>query len=402
MNINVVKLTSIVIALLPWLGNYKFIVNGLTLGDFLLLLVFILNIVSTKRINLVNLRTPQKHLINFYIYAVIIVLLSLFFGNIFSYELVSNRTLKMGFYFIIMFFLIPGCTNFKYFLKAYKSIVYLSCFAITVQYIGNYVLGMYFEFKIPFLNYSSESAEQFDYSLSRLTSFRPDSLFLEPSHFVYYIIGYIIICLFWEKQKNPKIFEAAIITLFALMSVSSTGIFFLAVVWVYFVILLVIKKELSLQKKLMLVLIVSVLSVSVIYVFFSTDISNSLLRLSIDESSNSSSGAWNKITLGNEYFIKLDLIQKIFGIGLGNYPIGTFTTSNYFILYCTGIIGMGIIILWSVQNYLKGNHLGKVMILVTLMLFTSWYVIYSSFFVLFNMLIINDRYDKKNIQIRYE
>lgn len=392
MKLNLKKITSATIALLPWLGNYSFLIDKLTLGDFILLMVFLINVFSNRRLFISNFKNPQKYLLIFYIYGFIIVCLSFLSNSIFVNSLVINRTIKLGFYIIIIFFMItPELTDFGYFTKYYRIIVYVSCAAILMQYLAFYLGGIYLEFKLPFLTYSSDFAEQFDYTASRLSSFRPDSIFLEPAHFVYYVIGYLPICLFKKYNGKPNIIEATLVTLCILMSVSSTGVFYLISIWCYFLFAFLLKSKISLYKKISTMFIVLIISYAIITIFINTELYTAIARLGRVNSVGAIeySNAWDKLILGSEYLFELNDLERIFGIGFGNYRTGIFTTSIYFIIYSTGIIGGVFFLLWILNHYINSNNLGKSMIILTLLLFSSWYLVYSSFFVLFNILILN-------------
>lgn len=395
MNINIVKITSYIIVLLPWLSNYELIipVPGLSLGDALLVGVFLLNIFKENNLKLTNFKRPQSFLLLFYVYALIVVFFILLGNNFYDTSLVVRRTSKMGMYFIIIYSLIPNKTNFNYFYKAYKGIVYFASFAMIIQYVGYYLFGVYLNFKIPFLNYSGDFIEGLDYTAIRLSNFRPDSIFVEPAHFVFFMIGYVAICLFWEKLDKPKIIEASIVSLIILMSISSSSILLLTVVWGYFGILILMKKDFSITKKIGIILFVIILLLIVVYIYANSSLSNSFYRLFDVQSLEDSSNPWRKIFIGSEHLKDLDILEIIFGKGLGNYRTSVFTTSIYFILYSTGLIGSLIILLWLSSNFIMGNSLGKVMIILTVMVFSTWYLIYSAFFVFYNMLIVNDKYD---------
>ena len=333
-------------------------------------------------------------LLLFYIYAIsVIFILTIFGGSILAYDLVLKRTIKMGLYFTSIGLLIPGRMNFDYFLKVYKLVVYFSCAAIIIQYLAYYFLGTYVVFKLPLLSFSSEAAEQFNYIESRLFSFRPDSIFLEPSHFVYFVIGYIIVCLFSSENSPPKIFEAALISMCVLMSKSSSALFFLAIIWLYFVIVLIIKFKISASKKVKIIISVITVSITVILIYLNTDLYESFYRMQFSSNYTTASSVWSKVSIGDIYTHSLEGFEKLFGVGLGNYPTGVFSTTVNFVWYCTGYIGTSIIIYWVIKSFINSNDRGRVMILSSIMLFFAWYLIYSPIFILYNVIII---YSKKN------
>ncbi|MDK0557892.1 hypothetical protein P6O24_02180 [Clostridium perfringens] len=401
MNINIKKFSSAIMALFPWLTCYKFIISGLTIGDILLILALGLNFIKDikrGKLDCTIYRRGWIILIIYYVFATSMVMIISIVGDVFSYSLVAKRTIKMGFYFISIAYLIPRYIDYKYFEKVYKYMVYIACSAIIIQYIGYYFLGTYIQFKIPFLSYSNDMVDQFDFIASRLLNFRPDSIFLEPSHFTYFIIGYIIICL--VKDNKPKILEAVIISICGLMSKSSAGIFFICTIWIYFLIKTIGNHGIKIRRKIK-ILTYSFILISVISgIYFSSDLKESLNRLKFSENSIAANDVWSKINIGDEYTEILDGIQQIVGAGLGNYDKGVFTTTINFVYYCTGLIGSLLIVLWIIISFIQSNDVGRLMLICTCMLFFAWYLIYAPLFILYNVIIINNtKLRKSNIQI---
>ncbi|MFP7442674.1 hypothetical protein SFC50_03135 [Bacillus infantis] len=390
MKINITKFTSATIALVPWIGNYRFLVSGFSLGELLIIIALFLNLIKGEKTSLGTYSKTYRILLLYYIYAILAVFIITLIGNDLNYELVLKRTIKMGLYFIAISLLLPGRINIDYFLKVYKLVVYFSCIAIIIQYLAYYIMGTYVVFKIPFLSFSSDSAEEFNYIDSRLFSFRPDSIFLEPSHFVYYVIGYIIVCLFLSRNTSPKILEAALVSVCVLMSKSSFGIFVLVVIWLYFLITQIIKKKISTSKKMKIIISVITIGFTVIILYLNSDLYESFSRLQ-NSSYTSGSGAWAKASIGDVFTNSLGGFQKLFGVGLGNYPTGVFSTTVNFVFYCTGYIGIIIMSYWALRSFVVSNHIGRVMILCTVMLFFVWYLIYAPIFILYNALIINNK-----------
>lgn len=390
MKINIKYLISVMIVIAPWLSNYKFIVSGVSIGDILIIaaigISFLFQIKSRSRIN--SYANKSFRILLFYLlYGIVVSIFVILIGNELSDDLIIKRILKMTLYFCAIFLVIKNSIDFMYFKKIYKKMVYISILAILAQYIGFYVLNIYFEFKLPFLSYSAEAAEQFNYALSRLSSFRPDSIFLEPSHFVYFVFPYVVLTLF--DEKTPNILEASLISLAILMSKSSAGLFFLIFIWGCFIAIKILRKNIGIRKKAKYLSLATMSFLIISIIFMNTNLYDSYRRVDL-LSNNAAERVWSKVSFGDIYVHSLDGMQLLFGNGLGNYPVPVFVNTINFIVYCSGLLGFFIIAYWLFKTFINANDIGKVMIGCVLMLFSAWYLIYSPIFILYNAIIIHN------------
>jgi hypothetical protein len=395
-------MTTFVVVIFPWSSSYRFVFSGFTLGDFLLILVIFVNLYSFKGRFVYNnkkLNNSYRVLALYIIYALFITLISLMKGDFVNYVNVMKRSVKMILYFGAIIFIIPNSFNYDYFIKIYKRVVYISCVAIIIQYLGYYLGGVYIDFKIPFLSYSSIAAENFNLAGSRLMNFRPDSIFLEPSYFAYYVIGYLPIVLFNELGKVINILEGIFISLLLLMGKSSTAILLLIFIWSFYLIKLLEYKEISFSRKNKIFFILFFLLSFVGLILVNTDLFVSIQRMSFSYNDALASSVWSKLSGGRIFVNQLSSSQKLFGVGLGNYFKPIFTTSINFIIYSTGYIGFLIMFIWVVNSYFKSNNVGKVMTVLSLLLFISWYLIYSTVFILYCSLIIYNKKDSKSTKL---
>lgn len=395
LSINIKNMITFFIVIFPWAGNYRFFFPGFSLGDLFLIIVLILYLYNWKGMVTFNnkkVNNSYKILALYILYALFISLISLLIGDIINYVNVIKRSIKMTFYYGMIIFIIPNAFRYDYFIKIYKKVVYISCIAIIIQYLGYYLGGIYINFKIPFLYYNNESLENFNFAASRLSSFRPDSIFLEPSHFVYYITGYIPLVLFNNKRNILNIIEGSLISLMLLMSRSSSAIFLLIVIWFFFIIQVLGNGDFSFAKKIKIISIIFIMLLILFYIFLNTDLFISAQRMMFNHNERLATNVWSKIYGGRSFVEALNPFQKLFGVGLGNYYKPIFTTSINFIIYSTGYIGLFIISIWTVKSYTNSNNIGKVIIIISVILSIEWYLIYAPIFVLYCTLII---YNKK-------
>ncbi len=391
MKINIKKLTAFIIVILPWIGNYRFFLTGLTLGDVALIVAMLLAIYKTKGIYKTakgGVNNSYKVLLVYLLYGIFVTLVSLVIGDYLNYGNVAKRSIKLVLYFGTIIFLLPNWLDYSRFSKIYKYFVYVSCFAIVMQYVGYYLGGVYLEFKLPFLSYSNEAVQDFDFVASRLSTFRPDSIFLEPSHFVYYIIGYIPMTLFKYTRNTKNIYEAIFISLAVVMAKSSAAIFFLIFIWSFYVVQLLKNRKISIWTKNRLLIVLLITLSFLVILITNTNLFEAVDRMMFSSNSGLATSVWSKLDGGDVYNEQLTVLQKITGVGFGNYPRPTFATSINFIIFSTGYIGLFIVCLWVIKSYIQSNNVGKSMIVLSLMLFSAWYLIYSPTFILYCTIII--------------
>lgn len=101
-------------------------------------------------------------------------------------------------------FLMPNL-NKKLVLKYYRWLVYIAVAFFVIQEISHIIIGYRPVFFLPFLEMYYEGSNSSSMAAIEVNSDRSASFFLEPSHFVQYIIPYYCISLS-RYLKTKKIF----------------------------------------------------------------------------------------------------------------------------------------------------------------------------------------------------
>ncbi len=381
------------LALYPWLSNYATFVDGLSVGD-LLFLVNILFFLGNAKQKIKLFHNANFHLM-FYAYC---FLSTAFMAMIvdFSAPMVLKRFIKFGLFVFTIFLAVNGYCDKKTFCKAFKFIARVSCVAIVIQYMVFYTLGYYIEFKIPFLKYCNDVVESLDYNASALISFRPHSIFLEPAHFTYFICTYLVFVLFYkgEKTSYKRVIEGLLVTVCMIISVSSTAVLLSMAIWLVYLVKVLVSSDksfLSKHKITTILLVIVVASVFINFYLKTPQLSYSLFRLLPSENATLSDAVWSRLDSGEIYVNNLSGITAVLGMGFGNLPSASsyFTSYNY-LLYCTGYVGLAIILLWGISVMVKGKFMSKMLVFIFLSLCSSSPIIISGYFVLYNVLIYID------------
>jgi hypothetical protein len=224
---------------------------------------------------------------------------------------------------------------------------------------------------------------------------RPSNFFLEPAQYSLYAGITLVAVLFYCTENKIK--AAILITIGVLFSGSATGIILIGTIWIYWI--LSQKKYVNIKT---LCIFTAILIIIVLYFVTDNPIKEGLrYRLGTIGEVGSSTGSL-RILRGFSIFRQLNLLQQLFGTGLGNFGSFLITsriTTRYdsgltlgneymsaftYILNNTGLVGTGIFISF-VAHMFKRNKREKVaiaylilwviMILATSNFITSYYML---------------------------
>lgn len=198
------------------------------------------------------------------------------------------------------------------FIKIYKYICYGLLIYILLQIVGIGIPGFTMTGRISFLNvlstYSIRGSNFGVYPNGVFT--RYSSLFIEPSHFSQYIAPFLCFTLFGYKEIIKRnIVMAGIVSGLMVMSISGTSIVIVLLIWFYFILTEI--KELNLQKMLLLVAVFAFISIGIVIATQNAGVASMLDRMSNSGDRKVS----DRVTRGFLVFLKLPLLEKIFGIG---------------------------------------------------------------------------------------
>lgn len=223
------KAYTVAIVLLPLLAIYKGIGNSIDLGTLCVLILFLGNVfIVRKRIKVLF---PQDWMI--YLLYMVIITTIVTCGTKGSLELaqIALRLMKNVMYIVLF---LVACENEFYMINFGKKIymfvvgittmyVYLQVFA--AKYMNNILWGY-----IPQLVKKTSYVD--DIRRTAPSAFRPSSLFYEPSHYFIYVFVALVMLLFSEKKCNlRKMTFAMIVTGGVILSTTSMGILFVAMLW---------------------------------------------------------------------------------------------------------------------------------------------------------------------------
>lgn len=377
---------TVLIAILPSISIYASGIPGVNLGEILLILFALIGLLKKGNNNIVQ----SKYLLIISFYIVFITLISMLFDSS-QINDVFVRTIRFLFYIFVVFFLSRKFFDFDTAIDAIRNVSIIATFFIIGQTVIYRALGFVLKGFLPFLSLYSKEYESINYELFYETVFyRPTSFFLEPAHFAQYIVFGIVICLFNKNFKLKDFYIGIFLTLGIVLSTSGQGLVIAVFVWGIFVIELLISLNKSREKKLLEVIIPFFSLISAPFIFSSEAIRNNVVRL-LNSTTNSAISARSQGYLA--FFDKTNLFSKILGAGYGNTPEGYWFSGFAYILYCTGLIGVILMLIFFANQYrVSSLKLGKMLIIVTILLsisaeiFNSYWLVFTFSLILYSNL----------------
>ncbi|MBE6004386.1 MAG: hypothetical protein E7232_09950 [Lachnospiraceae bacterium] len=371
------KIYSVLIIILPVLWAIKSPIKVLSMGEFLLLPVMLIefgNIFFKQK----KIRIPRG-LLCFYFIPILCTVVASITSNWFSFAESLTVVSRIMYYFLLIL-IAQKHFDLDFAVKFYMCLSILLSSYLMAQVITHFL----FRVDLPILaNYPNILFGNAEYMSTqqyyKLFSFRPASLFREPSWFADYICPIIAIILFGGELTKSihniswgrRLIYAFYLTTCVILSTSSLGILYCSVIWSCFVFLS--NNELEFKSFIKIEVTITMIAL-VIFALGSEVFSNSLNRL------RSGSSIGPRLFRGLIIFSNVDLFHQFFGVGINN--IGNFvlyrniqtvfdeTDLNYTVtstnrLIATGIIGLSALIyFWIIQFNKQKRSIGKVLMLM--------------------------------------
>lgn len=378
---------SIALVLYPVLSMYGTV--SVSIGDVMLLGVAVLCDLRIDRHTKRNF-VPNRIHIAFLAYCAIVIVFRFILGHFVMASAVRNRFIKYGF-FVYVIYVSRSIIDVQELYRHYRKLVICALAVLIVQYILYYGAHIVFVPKIPFLPYTGIiSTEVQTRSLS--FSFRPGAFLGEPGACSYVILPFLCYALF-RKDAGVNKKDVALATIAILLTCSSAGLICVGIIYSYLYLKILFTKEISYFQKAKRVIALCAILIVAFLIFQETPLSQSMLRLIPNEATGETGVAWGKTSAGQSMLETQSELERIFGEGFGNIDMSSL--SNYsngvnYLLYCTGYLGMAIMLLWAVCVFLCTDHAGKVEVLLFCALCISCRIIISSNMMYFNIFAMLD------------
>lgn len=392
---------NLLIVLFPVLGIYTTFVPSVNLGELLLMAAF-----PFLALDALNKNVEMNPYWNFLIYSLVSTFLVVMNEQMVDYMNVLFMVLRLFFHASLYIWLGYIYLDTKLLMKIYKAFVYAAVCLIFAQWIVFKLTGYLIPYLIPWLQLKwtiKSPVEVFAYRASH-TPLRLSAFFVEPADYAQFITPFYIYLLFKNEKKTRT--EWIFVFLIALsVFISTSALFLISIVLVSIIWLVWRIKNHGVSSAGLIIISGSIVAL-LIYMSLAGNLNSLedlLDRLSEIDSSKGATSGNMRVLRGFAVFSKLDFVNKIFGVGVGNtysysiyhdiktpYDYGTsenfinFMGSLSNILVWNGAVGFVIYLAVMIRQYIRSGRVGKVLIiyLAILMLSASIYVVPTYPFIL--------------------
>ncbi len=407
---------SVLLALLPIMGQYGFFSDKLSFGDvfIIILLLYILFFGIPRK----KLEISDKGFLVFTIWLIVSSIFSnLIINNIFTSSSVS-AFLKIITYSLLIL-IVPKYLNKEKVTNVYFNIIVTCSIIIFIQFILYNVFNVMTSLVINSKYFPAlfVNDDYFTTGYSNLLFnngiYRPASFFSEPALFAQYAVPGVLLKLFSSNNKS-KYLPALFVSIAILLGHSANGTIYVMVIWLIVLldaILIKLKnKQFSIKSKTgFVLLIIIVLSPFIIPKLYSLIAGKNDLSLinrltEITASSGQTSGSM-RVLRGWQIYNGLGFFEKVIGIGVGNIIqyldmhqgiVFMFSKSynGYMsglpsIFVFTGFIGGLLFIGWLFKYLISKNVTSKSLAIFLLLYLIASSSFYTLIFVVTLILIIN-------------
>lgn len=375
---NIKVLFTLTIVLFPIFSRYSVNVPFLTLAEFLVACVILVAILfGLKRIKI------EQNLMFFCFYLIVEVVLAIFRG-IASFDLIGS-TFRLLFYYAIVAFFTKKMFDIAIGEKMLVTVGVITgvygIFQVAFSYIGIY-LPTYFHF-LPLINGKDSDLIVLE-RVSLGMRYRAQSIFNEPAHLCTYLVLALAVLLFSESRyKHWKIY-AAIITLACAISLSSTGIICLVILWGGFFWRSMLSGKIHRNAMIATLMAVStglIVSIrfNILQYFLSRTFANTGKLSGIFQST--------RFVDLKHTFDNMDSISSLL-FGNGIVDMSSYLPGFARLFNCLGLIGFVIMVLVLLKLYRSADELGrKIMFLYIILnfgtevMFGNWLVLYIPYII---------------------
>lgn len=355
-NLNVKQFVTFLLPMAPLLSIYKSPVSIMDLGFFLLFFIFVISVLSDRKIGL----SKNDHIWLYYIGYILTVSLIAFVKE----GVISGRLLKQVLYVVFLLYFLGSQSKFDYkkAIEWYKKGVLICTVYIFVQYIAYYAFSYGLPGYIPGLIYTESYADRIGY-ITTSSFFRPTSLTYEPTQYAAYATIAIILYLFQTREKRALAY-GAFVSIGIFLSTSSIGIVCVMGIWLFWIYKSFLQGN---TNRAIFAIAISFTSLVAMGCFFRGNIGQKIL----DRTFGAGIGMGGNATIGRFEAYGLLFDMPIFNLLFGNgYGILDGSVSYYsswaFNFICIGMVGSVIVFSVLVHYYVHTNDTATRLIILLL------------------------------------
>ena len=389
------KITTFAVCLSPVLCIYR-VLGVFMLGEVVLIMLLFANLLATFNVN----RPISYKQSTIFLFAIGIFLISGlgYFANGVE-TAVLPRLIRLLFCLFVAALLGGYFFDYK---SAQKYIIFIAVVAtvlIVFQKIYHDVTGEFIYFLSRGNIYSSIYNSSYFENVETLSTYRPMSIFLEPSHYCQYILFALAIVLFKFKLSIKDILIAALLSIGIFVSTSSTGVILCLALWAIYL-FTIVKDSItngSFNLKVFFIIALVVVAAIAILSQFGDRFLFAIQRI-YNPNSSSSTVAWDSRLGTFSIFSESDrLTDLLFGRGYGVINESEWYASIPYYYSGTGMLGMFALVIFFVSMYLFSNKFQRKLLIVFFVLCFTTEVL-TNYWLIFILPLIMTATEDKGIE----
>lgn len=353
------KIYTIFVTLLPIISVYASGIAGFTLGDLILVIMFLTRVFDGIRSHSLKISKRTAVLLPLIIAIPLLSVLSSFtLNSVDSYSIII-RIVRRLFYYLSVVIISGEWFDYENGKRYIATIGKIGAVYMFIQYAAYYSTHIVLHGYLPFLPVYHESYSQINYATLYQNMFRPTSFLLEPTHISRYLVVSLAVLLFDENQKNRWIWSF-LISAAILASTSGTGLISVAIAWMVWLVYSVFRIEGRTKLPGYYLGIYFIIALAAIIAFNNSVVQSSLFRITNSNLLNINTAGGARFRGYVQYF-ELDTLHKIIGMGYGSTPntsLVTWFSGASYMLYGTGFIGFMVCIVMFIKLCFK--HYGTI------------------------------------------
>jgi hypothetical protein len=312
-SVSLIKIFSILVILCSFLHQYESPLPGMTLGEFLIILVIgIITLIYPRLV----ISIPINLLTKIFFFFLLLSFISIILQG--SYELfIVTRWIRYSSY-ILMVLVSSRFFSYQYAIKLYKYFCLFVSIYIILQYVLYLSLNVYLPIKILPIPWSRLHDTQELLELSIRYYFRGYGIFAEPGYSAKFLLPGLALSLFgWTDKRKIDYFSMVLISLAIILTTSVQGILVGLITVVLFTIELIMESRKNI-KILLFGIFIGVGLLGLLYLSSSLGLTDVSFRRIQTISLDSTGSTGIRVFRGFAIYDQLPLQFKIIGVGLGN------------------------------------------------------------------------------------
>ena len=347
--------------MLPVLSGYSFLGTSVSIADVFVVL----------GVSYVAVHNKQNKLIIFAIFGTLVLLTHILMASpseqIFT---AISRLIKYSFYIIFIIFFLNRYSLSECF-SAVRIFLIITSLVLVLQYIIYHVTGSVILFQVPGLMPINDHIDIERMKLNLIWSFRPAGIYFEPAHFAY---ASTLLSIYLHRNREMNAAVLCVTTVAQILSGSSFAFAGAA-----------LNMFIAFHSLILLVRMCALFAMGVFVILFSGEIYEFIISVrQIGRLLDPDSVAlYGRLLGGADSSTNFNAMQKMIGVGYGNFEILGFMNSYYFMNKSIGYLGVLTLSTILISYFLmRGNFIQlfiiSILFLTSGMLLTI-FIIYVAF-----------------------